>query len=837
MGKYTPMMQQYLDVKENYQDAIVFYRLGDFYEMFFEDAKVASVELDLVLTGRNAGQEEKVPMCGVPHHAAQGYIQKLVSRGYKVAIVEQLEDPATCKGIVKRDVIRVVTPGTVLDEIQDEKSSVYLASLVDYQYGYALCLVEMSTGENYLLNIASDLKQLKQVILKYNVLELVVQDDFSGQLLKYLRQIDHLTISFCKQDTIAERYLPLCEKLTSSYDLKAYGLMLNYLEATSCHCLDHLQIVIEAKEPYLMMDYATIANLELVKPLRLGSKNETLWSFLDDCQTAMGSRLLKKWVEQPLVQQNIIEKRLDQVTFLVDQMMIKDDLKENLKQVYDVQRLIVKVALEKAQAVDCLRIKKTLAVLPTIKQLLNNTCFTNLLEFSDLADLYELLNKALIEDAPLTLKDGKIFKEGYNEQLDQARLVSSKGKQWIVELVEKEKARTGIKNLKVGYNRVFGYYIEISKAASANVQDDFGYIRKQTLTNAERFISKELKEREDEILHAEERAIKLEQQLFQQLLRQIKQYLPQLQIIAQKISELDCLYALSSVSLNSGYIRPEFASEQVEIIAGRHPILDQMMKDKKYIANDLIMNKEQEVLIITGPNMGGKSTYMRQIALIVILAQIGCYVPCKKCKLPIFDQIFTRIGASDDILSGQSTFMVEMMEANNALVNATKQSLVLFDEIGRGTSTYDGMAIAQAMIEYLASIVHAKTLFSTHYHELTSLSDNLANVANVNVKVHEKDEEITFMYQVIAGKADRSYGINVARLANLPTAVLERATDLLKQLESKKRVVQQSYQIVEMEKVDPNLKQLQEMIQAIDPNNLTPLQALQMLSDLKKVCD
>lgn len=829
---YTPMMQQYLKVKEGYKDTLLFYRIGDFYEMFFDDAKIASRELDLVLTGKNAGVSEKVPMCGVPHHAVKSYIERLVNRGYKVAIVEQMQDPKEAKGIVERDVIRVITPGTVIDEIEDEKDSVYLCAIEDFGYGYALALVEVSTGENFIQEISHNFTTLLQTLLRNNVREVVLNDHFDEKTIRLLRE-SNIVISYCSVDEIKEEYKELAESLTKDQYRTVYGRMLNYLEETQKHILNHLAVAtIEKEDEVLYMDYNTQLNLELITPLHEQSKGDTLWSFLDVCKSAMGSRLLKKWIEKPLVKQNEIEDRYRKVDFLIQNFMVRDKMREHLSGIYDLQRLIARCALNSASPVDCLRLSKTLVEVPEIIQAVESDEFKEYTKVDTLNDLRDLLNGAIVDNPPSTLSDGGVFKDGYNKELDEARSIQKNGRAFIASLESKERERTGIKTLKIGYNRVFGYYIEISKAAAALVQDEWGYVRKQTLVNNERFISQELKEKEDAILHAEENAIRIEKQLFQNILDEIKKRLPKLQKLALVLSELDCYGALAEVSSKYGYVRPTFTDDEFYIKAGKHPILDVMMKDPHYVANDIHMNKDESILLITGPNMGGKSTYMRQTALIVIMAQMGCFVPAKECHMPLFDKIFTRIGASDDILSGQSTFMVEMNEANRALQSATSRSLILFDEIGRGTSTYDGMALAQAMIEYIATCVHAKTLFSTHYHELTTLVESIGVVRNEHVMVKEDNNKVTFLYKIKAGSADRSYGINVARLAGLPEAVLDRAANLQKELESKKRVVQQSYQLIEMEKEDPISKDIMEKLSEVDVDDLSPREAWQMLLDL-----
>ena len=829
---YTPMMQQYLKVKEGYKDTLLFYRIGDFYEMFFDDAKIASRELDLVLTGKNAGVSDKVPMCGVPHHAVKSYIERLVNRGYKVAIVEQMQDPKEAKGIVERDVIRVITPGTVIDEIEDEKDSVYLCAIEDFGYGYALALVEVSTGENFIQEISHNFTTLLQTLLRNNVREVVLNDHFDEKTIRLLREAN-IVISYCSVDEIKEEYKELAESLTKDQYRTVYGRMLNYLEETQKHILNHLAVAtIEKEDEVLYMDYNTQLNLELITPLHEQSKGDTLWSFLDVCKSAMGSRLLKKWIEKPLVKQNEIEDRYRKVDFLIQNFMVRDKMREHLSGIYDLQRLIARCALNSASPIDALRLSKTLVEVPEIIQAVESDEFKEYTKVDTLNDLRDLLNGAIVDNPPSTLSDGGVFKDGYNKELDEARSIQKNGRAFIASLENKERERTGIKTLKIGYNRVFGYYIEISKAAAALVQDEWGYVRKQTLVNNERFISQELKEKEDAILHAEENAIRIEKQLFQNILDEIKKRLPKLQKLALVLSELDCYGALAEVSSKYGYVRPTFTDDEFYIKAGKHPILDVMMKDPHYVANDIHMNKDESILLITGPNMGGKSTYMRQTSLIVIMAQMGCFVPAKECHMPLFDKIFTRIGASDDILSGQSTFMVEMNEANRALQSATSRSLILFDEIGRGTSTSDGMALAQAMIEYIATCVHAKTLFSTHYHELTTLVESIGVVRNEHVMVKEDNNKVTFLYKIKAGSADRSYGINVARLAGLPEAVLDRAANLQKELESKKRVVQQSYQLIEMEKEDPISKDIMEKLSEVDVDDLSPREAWQMLLDL-----
>ncbi|MEE3487060.1 MAG: DNA mismatch repair protein MutS [Bulleidia sp.] len=830
--KYSPMMEHYLQVKKQYPDALLFYRIGDFYEMFFEDAKTASRELDLILTGKNAGVKDRVPMCGVPHHAVLGYIQRLVQRGYKIAICEQMQDPKEAVGLVERDVIRVITPGTVMEEIGDEKQSVYLASLEDYAYGYAIAFAEVSTGENFIMDIQHSTAVLAQTLLRNNVREIVVPKGFEEKTVKMLREMQ-IVISYDDETEIKEEYLPLAERLKKDYERAAYGRMLSYLEETQKHMLSHLQAcTVENEDDSLYMDFSTQENLELVEPLHRNGKTDTLWTFLDKCRSSMGSRLLRRWIEKPLVKQDAIEARYEKLEYLKKNFMKRNTLREHMGNVYDLQRLIARTAMNNASPVDCMRLSRTLIEVPYILDAVDTEQFREYQNLDRLQDLSDLLKDAFVDNPPVNLSDGGVFRDGYNQELDEARAIQRSGRDFITQMEAQERERTGIKTLKIGYNKVFGYYIEISKAAAANVKDEWGYVRKQTLVNNERFISPALKEKEDQILHAEENAIRIEKQLFSKLNDEIRARLAKLQRLALALAEIDCYAALAECSSKYGWVRPEFTDDELDIVNGRHPILDEIMKDPRYVANSIHMDQKESILLITGPNMGGKSTYMRQTALIVIMAQMGCYVPAKSCRMPVFDKIFTRIGASDDILSGQSTFMVEMSEANHALQEATEHSLILFDEIGRGTSTYDGMALAQAMIEYIASCLHAKTLFSTHYHELTTLADSIGCVRNVHVVVHEDDEKVTFLYKIKDGSADRSYGINVARLAGLPDAVLDRAKDLQKQLESKKRVVQQSYQLIEMKKEDPKADHIMAQLKEVSPDDLSPRQAWQMLCDL-----
>lgn len=834
---YTPMMKHYLELKEQHEDAIIFYRLGDFYEMFFEDAKTASSELDLVLTGRNAGVEERVPMCGIPHHAAKGYIQRLIQKGYKVAIVEQLEDSALAKGLVKRDVIKIVTPGTIMDEVSDEKTTVYIASLHDFQFGLAVILCEMTTGELRAQLIDKHVMAIQKVLLGNNVREIVIQEKFDKKIVKMIEEMQTITVSFHNDNALKEEYRHLLNGIEDDRVETAFGVLTNYLDETQKQNMAHLNAVEMVYEnDFLQMDFSTKQNLELTSSLRSNSRSQTLWSFLDKCRSSMGSRLLKKWIEYPLVDTAMINRRLDAVEYLNDNFITKDELREHLGFVYDMERLSARVAYGSANPRDILRLIKTLEHTPQIFELFHDcSAYEEFQSIDPCRELYDMIEGAIIDNPPLTLKDGGVFVEGYNEELDQVREIGKNGKNWILELENKERERTGVKSLKIGYNRVFGYYIEVTKTNLDSIKDEFGYVRKQTLTNAERFITQELKDKEDAIVHAQERSIRLEAELFNHLLNQIKVYLPKLHDLSHALATIDALYALAEISSENGYTRPQFhTGHSIHMKEARHPILDRMMKTTRYVSNDLEMGEDNDILMITGPNMGGKSTYMRQTVLLVIMAQIGCFVPAKKAEMPIFDQIFTRIGASDDIMSGQSTFMVEMIEANNALQNATANSLILFDEIGRGTSTYDGMALAQAMIEYIIRNIKAKTLFSTHYHELTEMAEKNAGIRNVHVDVHEEDDKVTFLYRVLDGKADKSYGINVARLAHLPSSVLERAKLILDNLELQPNMVKEVKPPLVIEKENPQHMQIINQVKQVDVNKMTPMEAMQFLYELKE---
>lgn len=833
MEKLTPMLKQYMEVKEANPDALVMFRLGDFYELFFDDAKIASLELDLVLTGRAAGDNQRAPMCGVPHHAAGGYIQKLVDRGFKVAIVEQMEDPSTAVGLVKRDVVKIVTPGTMVDELIEDKDRHYIASIEHFAGNYTLLLCELISGQLELHTIKADSSLLKATILKYQIRELVTSSHLDARSLQVIRAIPYLTLSYCDEVDIDEAYFKQVHKIEDEQKRRVYGRLLQYLLRTQKRSLYHLKEVVDTStQKFMRMDYSTMLNLELVEALRNQGKNNTLFSFLDQCKTSMGSRLLKDWIMHPLYDLEMILKRQAQIEYLLKDFIKYDRLIERLNLCYDVQRLVGRVSFGSANPQDLMRLRQTLNQVPEILSLVEDPIFEPLNKIDPLNELTQILNDALNDECPPTLKDGNIFRTGYHEQLDELRDIQNSGQKWLLAFEAQERERTQIKNLKIGYNRVFGYYIEVSKGNIPMIKDEFMYVRKQTLSNQERFITPELKEMEDKILHAYDRSLKLEQDLFNALIERIRLNLFELQAIADALSHFDVVSALCRIAKDHHYVKPTFHEGfDCVIKEARHPILE---TKTKYVSNSTEMNQAQMIHILTGPNMGGKSTYMRQLALVIILAQMGAYVPAKKADLPLIDALFTRMGASDDILSGQSTFMVEMIEANTALQNATKDSLVLFDEIGRGTSTFDGMALAQAMVEYLATVVKCKTIFSTHYHELTQLEHSLSQVKNMHVEVFEENNEVTFLYRVKHGRADRSYGVNVARLAHLPNAIIDRAGQLITELESKKRVVQQSMAIVEMVTIPKELQRVEADLKKLDINQTTPLEALAYLDAWKK---
>jgi DNA mismatch repair protein MutS len=866
MTQYTPMIQQYLRVKADQQDAFLFFRLGDFYEMFFEDAIKASQVLEITLTSREGGSTEKIPMCGVPYHAAPNYIEQLINKGYKVAICEQVEDPKTAKGVVKREVVQVITPGTVMDSkaVLDKENN-YLATIEPFENGtFGFAFVDLSTGELKGTIIESSVDTVWSELSVLSAKEVVLPLETDPQWEKDLKNRAVVTISYEEQNEIRDTFVDLIGHLADSSLKQTMARLLHYVFSSQKRSLDHLQKA-ETYEinQFMKLDFYSKRNLELTESIRGNGKKGTLLWLLDETVTAMGGRLLKSWLDRPLLSKDEISKRQTWVALFLEHYFAREDLKEKLKEVYDLERLAGRVAFGNVNARDLIQLKKSLQQIPLIQQELadiDHELPKQMLQNLDACpSLLTLLDQSIVEQPPLSIKEGNMIQDGFNSVLDQYRDASRNGKKWIAELEQKERHRTGIKSLKIGYNRVFGYYIEITKANLIHLQEE-RYDRKQTLSNAERFITPELKEKEALILEAEEKSVDLEYELFASIREQVKDYIPRLQLLAKKISELDVLQCFATVSEKRHYNRPELTDNQSLVIHdGRHPVVEKVMGSQDYVPNDASMSSEEQILLITGPNMSGKSTYMRQVALTAILAQVGCYVPAEKAILPIFDQIFTRIGAADDLISGQSTFMVEMLEAKNALVNATSRSLILFDEIGRGTSTYDGMALAQAMMEYIHHKIGALTLFSTHYHELTALESSLDHLVNVHVRAVEQNGKVVFLHKIKDGPADKSYGIHVAELAELPQEVISRAMVILSELEEQSERMHEegksSPEIVEsidqtqlsffvnedqQEKVQrapslhSNEKKIIQELQSLELLSMTPLQAMNILYELQQ---
>ena len=781
MSNTTPMMQQYLKIKSQYQDCLLFFRLGDFYEMFFEDAKEASRVLEITLTKRDAKKENPIPMCGVPYHSANSYIETLINNGYKVAICEQMEDPKQTKGMVKREVVRVVTPGTVMEQGgMDENQNNYILSFIKQDSNYALSYCDISTGELKATQI-EDEDTLINEIVTINPNEIVVNQEIDENLKK---QIYLTTETITIRESISDASYEV-NQLTNNHMYLATQLLLDYVYHTQKRDLSHLETAITyAAVDFMKMDYYAKRNLELTESIRLKSKKGTLLWLMDETKTPMGARRLKQWIDRPLINKERIEERLSIVESFMNHFIERDTLRGYLNQVYDIERLVGRVSYGNVNARDLIQLKHSISEIPNIKSLLesmNDVASNQFSSLEPLEDLLQVLEDSLIEEPPISIKDGGLFKQGFSKQLDEYLEASKNGKDWLAQLQAKERERTGIKSLKISFNKVFGYFIEITRANLQGFEPSkFGYHRKQTLSNAERFITDELKEKEDIILGAVDKAVDLEYQLFVRLREHIKTYTERLQKQAKIISELDCLQSFAEIAQKYNYVKPEFSDNKtLSLENSRHPVVERVMDYNDYVPNDCKLDKDNFIYLITGPNMSGKSTYMRQVAIISIMAQMGAYVPCNKAELPIFDQIFTRIGAADDLVSGKSTFMVEMLEAQKALTYATEDSLIIFDEIGRGTSTYDGLALAQAMIEYVAQTSHAKTLFSTHYHELTTLDQELPSLKNVHVAADEYQGELIFLHKVKDGAVDDSYGIQVAKLANLPDEVINRAQVIL----------------------------------------------------------
>lgn len=791
MSNTTPMMKQYLRIKAEHQDAFLFYRLGDFYELFFEDAIKASQILEITLTKRDSAKKDSIPMCGVPHHAAENYIKTLVDQGYKVAICEQVEDPKTAKGVVKREVVQLVTPGTVMESsMLKEKESNYLGSITQFKDDiYVIVYHELSTGESQLVEIEEGFDFVIHELGNRGIKELVIATDFPETLQQKLKSRLNITFSYEDNVNFAGKFRHLVDDIHNERLLTSFNRLLNYVMYTQKRSLHHFQKAeIIHLNSYLSLDMYSRRNLELTETLLKKEKYGSLLWILDETVTAMGARTLKKWIERPLFSRPLIENRLNIVESMFNGFLERETLRESLKQVYDLERLAGRISFGNVNARDLNQLKLSLSQIPAIKTALASFKTKELDKLNDLLifpkELVALLEESIIENPPISITEGNLIKDGFNEQLDKYRDVSKHGKDWIAELERKEKEVTNIRSLKIGYNRVFGYYIEITHA-NKHLIPKGRYERKQTLTNAERYVTPELKEREKLILEANEKSVDLEHQLFLEIRETLKENIEQVQALAKTLSEIDNYQSFATVSELNNYKRPTFNDHYVDIKESRHPVIEKVMHEGMFVPNDIYLDDDQQILLITGPNMSGKSTYMRQLALTIIMGQIGCFVPAEEAELVLFDQIFTRIGAADDLVAGQSTFMVEMLEANHALANATKDSLILLDEIGRGTSTYDGMALAQAIIEYIHNEIKAKTLFSTHYHELTELETSLPALKNLHVKAEEFDEKIVFLHKVDEGKADQSYGIHVAKLADLPDQLINRANVILGELEAK----------------------------------------------------
>lgn len=867
----SPMMQQYVKTKEEYKDCILFYRLGDFYEMFFEDALTASKELDITLTGKDCGLEERAPMCGVPFHAVDTYINKLIEKGYKVAIGEQVSDPKASKGLVERKVIRVVTPGTNLDtQSLDETKNNYLMSIVFVENSFGCAIADITTGDCYVTEVDKAQKLLDE-INKYSPAEIICNESllFSGVDLDDLRNRLGITVypldswyfddDKCRQTLMAHFHVGTLEGLgLKDYDSGtiAAGALFQYLIETQKRDLSHMTTIHPySADRYMLIDSSSRRNLELVETLREKQKRGSLLWVLDKTKTAMGARMMRKYVEQPLIDVEAIEARLEAVEELNRQAMVRDEIREYLHPIYDMERIISRVSYRSANPRDLIAFSTSISMLPYIRQNLEELKAPLLQEICQqmdvLEDLCSLITSAIVEDPPLAMKEGGIIKDGYNEEVDTYRKSKSEGKQWLTELEEKERERTGIKNLKIKYNRVFGYYLEVTNSFKDLVPED--YVRKQTLANAERYITPELKKLEDMILGAEDKLYALEYNLFAEVREKIGEEVKRIQQTAKAVANIDVLASLSLVSQRNNFVRPKLNTKGIiDIKDGRHPVVEQMIPNDMFISNDTYLdNNKKRISIITGPNMAGKSTYMRQSALIVLMAQIGSFVPARKANIGIVDRIFTRVGASDDLASGQSTFMVEMTEVANILRNATPNSLLILDEIGRGTSTFDGLSIAWAVIEYInnTKLIGAKTLFATHYHELTELEGKLPGVNNYCIAVKEQGDDIVFLRKIVKGGADKSYGIQVAKLAGVPDAVIQRAKELVDQLTdtdiistvkdiaSSKKSSSMSFDPVDMEQMslfdtvqnDDIIRELEE----VDISHLTPMDAMNFLYKLQ----
>ena len=835
-SKLSPMMAQYMEIKDKYKDELVFYRLGDFYEMFFDDALIASRELELTLTGRVAGLEEKVPMCGVPHASVKTYIEKLVNKGYKVAICEQLEDPRYTKGMVKRGIVDVISKGTIADnDLLNDKDTSYIASILFFSDSILLTILDISTSYLATISIENNEETLINEILELNLKEVILVDNLNTNLINLLKNTYNVEVTI-NNEFLWDKYKTLLESIPDARVKSGVAHLFYYLDVRQLKDLSHItKINYLHKNDYLEMDIHSIRNLELVETLRLKERTYSLVWLLDKCKTAMGSRKLKSWMLNPLKNKDKINERYDKIEKLNNEFIIKDELKNLLYEVYDIERLSGKVINGSLNARDLIQLKNSIKVMPMIKEKITTLGFDYSLDTHE--ELFKLLDASIVDEPPISTKEGYMIKNGFNSELDELRNIRSGGKDFVAAFEAKVKEETGIKSLKVGFNKVFGYFIEIPNGSKNLVKDEYHWERRQTLTNCERYISPELKEKESMILNAEENIIDLEYKIFCDIKNIVKQEVPHLNATADVLGELDALVSLSVCSEEYNLVRPNITNEHIiDIKNGRHPVVEVVSKFE-YVPNDCELDNGVNTLLITGPNMSGKSTFMRQLAIIVIMAQMGSFVPCESATLPIIDKIFTRIGASDDLVSGESTFMVEMKEARNAIHNATANSLILFDELGRGTATYDGMSLAQAILEYISDNIKSFTLFSTHYHELTRLDKKYKNIKNVHVSAVENGNEITFLHKVKNGAVDKSYGIHVARLAKMPDSLLKRADEILNEYESNAKKKNPEEKIQLTMDFETNVKKddiIKETIENIDVLNTTPMEALNVLFDLKQ---
>ena len=834
--KLSPMMAQYMEIKDQYKEELVFYRLGDFYEMFFDDALIASRELELTLTGRVAGLEERVPMCGVPHNNVKPYIEKLVNKGYRVAICEQLEDPKVVKGMVKRGIVDVISKGTIADnDLLNDKDASYIASILFFNDSILLTILDISTGYLASMSIENNEETLINEILGLNLKEVIFVDNLNTALIDLLKNTYNIEVTI-SHEFLWDKYEYLFSTISDARVKSGVAHLFYYLDHRQLKDLSHInKINYIKKNDYLEMDIHSIRNLELVETLRLKERTYSLIWLLDKCKTAMGSRKLKSWMLNPLKNKDAINARYDKIEKLNNEFILKDELKNLLYEVYDIERLSGKVINGSLNARDLIQLKKSIGVLPEIKKITEKLGFDYDIDTHE--KIFELLEKSLVEEPPISIKEGYMIKTGFNSELDELREIRSGGKDFVAAFEAKVKEETGIKSLKVGFNKVFGYFIEIPNGSKNLVKEEYHWERRQTLTNCERYISPALKEKESMILNAEENIIDLEYKLFCDIKEIVKKEVPALNKTADALSEIDALTSLSVCSEEYSLVRPILTNDHViDIKNGRHPVVEVVSKSE-YVPNDCVMDNGINTLLITGPNMSGKSTFMRQLAIIVIMAQMGSFVPCEAATLPIIDKIFTRIGASDDLVSGESTFMVEMKEARNAIDGATENSLILFDELGRGTATYDGMSLAQAILEYISENIGAFTLFSTHYHELTRLDKKFKNIKNVHVSAVENGNQITFLHKVKNGAVDKSYGIHVARLAKMPDELLDRAEEILSEYESNSKKKNPEEKVQLAMNFEPTIKKddiIKETIDKIDVLNTTPMEALNILFDLKQ---